>query len=57
MNGKYIIDRAAKVVRRHLDDMKISGNEQAVISKTDLIAISTALAVAKIQLSVDDTIF
>ena len=49
MNNKEIIERAARIVRNMLDCMADNDGESVNISKSELISISSALAVASIM--------
>lgn len=51
MNNQEIIERAARIVRDKLDQMAECDAEYMEIYRTDLINISSALAIASVLLN------
>lgn len=54
MTDKEIVERAAKIVRRYLDDAEYADDQCVYVNRADLIQVSTALAVAGVLCLIND---
>lgn len=54
MNNKEIIDNALRIVRYRLEDMEDAGFDSIVMTKSELLQVSTALLLATVLRRAND---